>query len=102
MIRSHSNTTRVAAICALFTVALLLVPRADVPETRFDEANTPTNEMMVEAVVSSQECRQPIPSLVPKILVLPQRIALRVILPVHKDRSTGHHALQELLCTLLC
>jgi hypothetical protein len=102
MILCHARTNRVAATCLLFTVALLMVPRADVPETRFDEANTPTNEMVVEKVAASQECQKSIAPLPPRIFVVKRRISLHSIVLVHPDRLTGSRPVQELLSTLLC
>jgi hypothetical protein len=43
MFHRHAKATRLAAAYLLFTVALMIVPKADIPETLFDEANTPTN-----------------------------------------------------------
>ena len=48
MFLRHARPTRLAAACVLFTVALVMVPKADISETLFDEANTPTNEIVVE------------------------------------------------------
>ena len=44
----HQRATRLAATCLLFTLAMMMVPKADISETLFDEANTPTNEIVVE------------------------------------------------------
>ena len=43
MFLRHAMAARLAAAYLLFTVALLMVPKADIPETLFDEANIPTN-----------------------------------------------------------
>ena len=58
MLLRRARATRLASIYLLFTVALLMVPKADVPETSFDEANTPTNEMVVVKADSSIEHRK--------------------------------------------
>jgi hypothetical protein len=43
------RAARFAAAYLLFTGAfVLMVPKSDVPETRFDEANTSTNEVVVQ------------------------------------------------------
>jgi hypothetical protein len=48
MFLRHARPTRLAIVYLLFTVALVLVPKADILETPFDEANTPTNEIVVK------------------------------------------------------
>ena len=48
MFLRHARTVRLAAAYLLFTVALVMVPKADIPDTLFDEANTPTNEIVVQ------------------------------------------------------
>jgi len=90
------------ASCVLVTVALLMVPQADIPETQFDEANIPTNEMVVEEVASSKESRQSIVLLEPWMFVPTRRIDLRTIFPIQLDRLSGSRPLTDLLCTLLC
>jgi hypothetical protein len=40
MFLRHARATRLAAVCLLFAGALLMVPKADNPETPFDEGNT--------------------------------------------------------------
>ncbi len=47
MFLRRARPTRLAAACVLFTVALVMVPKADISETLFDEANIPTNEIVV-------------------------------------------------------
>jgi len=95
----HARTTRLVASCVLFTVSLLTLPRADIPETPFDEANTPTNEMLVEKAGPLQEYREATVAVLPKTLVSSRNISP---LPVHAPRSTGSLQLQELLFTLRC
>ena len=55
-----------AFVYLLFAVALVFVPQADILETSFDEANTPTNAIVVKNVASSWEHRQPVTTFVPK------------------------------------
>ena len=52
MLLRHARVTRVAAAYLVLTVALVMLPKADIPETLFDEANTPTNEIVVEKTAS--------------------------------------------------
>jgi len=76
----HPSAIRLAAACLLFTVALTMVPEADIPETQFDEANTATNEMIVARTAASGEFLQPTTTLVARVFVQPQGISLRRIL----------------------
>jgi hypothetical protein len=55
MFLGHARPTRLAVVYLLFTVALVLVPKADISETPFDEANTPTNEIVVKKDASLWE-----------------------------------------------
>jgi hypothetical protein len=96
-----ARATRLVAACVLFTVALVMVPKADNSETLFDEANTPTNEMMVEKT-ASWEYRELITVFVPMILAQARTISVRRILPVYAGRWTDSRTFRELFCTLLC
>src|SRR5947207_8631362 len=58
MFLRHARAGRLAAAYLLFTVATVMVPKADISDTLFDEANTPTNEMVVQKAASSWEYRQ--------------------------------------------
>jgi hypothetical protein len=102
MFLRDARATRLAAACVLFTVALVMVPKADIPETLFDEANTPTNEMVVEKVASSLECRPSITALVPGMFSQARSISVRGILPVYAGRLTDSRTFLKLFCTLLC
>ena len=102
MFPRHARTARFAVAYLLFTVALVMVPKADIPETLFDEANTPTNEMVVQKAASSWENRQPGTAFVPKIFVQSRRISVRRILPVYEGRLTDSRTFLELFCSLLC
>ena len=98
----HARATRLAAAYLLFTVALVMVPKADIPETLFDEANTPTNEIVVEKAASSWEHRQSVTAFVPRIFAQPRRTSVRRILPVYAGRLTDSRTFRELSCSLLC
>jgi hypothetical protein len=97
----RARATRLAAGYLLFTIALLMVPQADIPETQFDEANTPTNEI-VEKAASSWEYRQSITGFVPRIFAQARRVSVRRILPVNAGRLTDSRTFRELFCTFLC
>ena len=102
MFLRHASPTRLAAAYVLFTVTLVMVPKADISETLFDEANTPTNEIVVEKAASSWEHRQSDPTFVPRIFAQPRRTSVRRISPVYAGRLTDSRTFQELFCTFLC
>lgn len=99
MFLRHARATRFAAAYLLFSVALLMVPKVDVPETLFDESNTPTNEMVVVKAASSLEYRRSMAAFVPRIFAQPRRISFRRILPVYPGQLTDSHTLRELFCS---
>ena len=98
----HARPTGFAAAYVLFTVALVMVPKADISETLFDEANTPTNEIVVEKAASSWEHRQSHTAFVPRIFAQPRTICVRRISPVYEGGLTDSRTFQELFCTFLC
>lgn len=97
----HAGATRIAAACLVFTLAVMMVPKTDLSETPFDEANTPTNEMVVEKAASAWERRQSIIALVPRIFPQP-RTSVRTTRPVYAGRLADSCRLLELICSLLC
>jgi len=103
MFLRHVRVARFAAACLFLTVAfVLMVPKADIPETRFDEANTSTNEIVVQKDASSLEYRQSETTLAPKIFAQSRRIGVRRISPVYVGQLTDSRTFRELFCTLLC
>jgi hypothetical protein len=102
MFLRRARPTRLAAAYVLFTVALMMVPKADIPETLFDEANTPTHEILVEKAASSWEHRQSVTAFVPRIFAQPRRTSVRRTSPVYAGWLTDSRTFQELFCTLLC
>jgi len=62
----HVGAIRIAAACLLFILLVMMVPKADILETLFDEANTPTNEIVVEKTASLCEAREPVTVFAPK------------------------------------
>jgi len=102
MFLSRARPTRLAVVYLLFTVALILVPKADILETPFDEANTPTNEMVVENTASLCEPRQPATACAPKKLAQPQRFSVHRTLPVYAKLLTDSRTFRELFCFFLC
>ena len=102
MFLHHARVDQVAAAYLLFTVALLMVPKADVPETPFDEGSTQTNEMVVVKAAFSLERSQSVTAPVPAVVAQSRKIGVRGILPVYAGQLTDCRALRELCCTLLC
>jgi len=102
MFLRHALAARFGAAYLLFTVALLMVPKADVPETPFDEGNTQTNEMVVVKATSSLEHRQSITVSVPIMFAQSRKISVRRISPVYAGQLTVSCRFQELFCSLLC
>jgi hypothetical protein len=86
----------------VFMVALVMVPRADISETPFDEANTPINEVIVEQSASSWEDRQSAVAFVPRMFAQPRRTSVRRIFPVYAGRLTDSRSFRALFCSLLC
>ena len=102
MFLRHARVARLAATYLLFTVALLMVPKADVPETPFDEGNTQTNEMVVVKAVSSLEHRQSVTVSVPIMFAQLRKISVRRISSVYEGQLTDPCRFRELFCFLLC
>jgi hypothetical protein len=101
MFLGHARETRLVTAYLLFMVALVMVPRPDIPETLFDEANIP-NEIAIENAAFSWEYRQSVTALEPRIFVQPRRTGVRRILPVYSGRLTDSRTFRELFCSLLC
>jgi hypothetical protein len=87
--------------CLLIMLALVMVPRPDIPETLFDEANTSTNEIVAEKA-ASWEHRQSVAAFVPRIFAQPRSTSVRRILPVYASRLTDSRMFRELVCSFLC
>jgi hypothetical protein len=102
MFLRHARPTRLAVVYLLFTVALVLLPKADILETPFDEANTPTNEIVVKKSASSWEHPQSVTRFVPRIFAQPRRTNVRRIFPVYAGRLSDTQTVREILCSLLC
>jgi hypothetical protein len=101
MFQRRARPSRLAVVYLLFTVALVMVPKADIPETPFDEANTSTNEVLVEQAASEWERRQPVTVFVPRLLAQPQT-CVRRIFRVYAGWLSNSRTFRELICSLLC
>jgi len=54
--RVRARLKTVSALAIGVFLVLLVMPAIDLPETNFDEANTPTNEMVVQEDSSCLKC----------------------------------------------
>ncbi len=97
----HARSTRLAVVYLLFTVTLMMVPKADISETPFDEANTPTNEIVVTKVSPSED-EQLVTTFAPRIFPQPRMTNVCRIFPVYAGRLTDSRTVREILCSLLC
>jgi hypothetical protein len=102
MFLRYASAIRLAAAYLLFTVPLLMLPKADVPETPFDEGNVQTSEMVVVRAASSLEHRESVTALVPRIFAQPRKISVRRISPFYAGQLTNSCRFRELFCSLLC
>jgi hypothetical protein len=102
MFGRHAGLTRLAVAYLLFTVTLMMVPKPDILETPFDEANTPTNEIVVEKTASLSDPRQPVTAFAPKRSSRWQRVSVHRILPVYAKLLTDSRTFRELFCFFLC
>jgi hypothetical protein len=98
----HVGPIRIAAACLLFVLVVMMVPKADILETPFDEANTPTNEIVVEKTASLCEPREPVTVFAPKEFAKWRRVGLHRILPVYAKVLTDSRTFRELFCFFLC
>jgi len=65
MFLRHARRNRLAVVYLVFTVTLMIVPKADISATPFDEANTPTNEIVVKKDASSWKLGQSVTTFAP-------------------------------------
>jgi hypothetical protein len=104
-VRARLKVTSLFAISAFLVV--LVVPAIDLPETNFDEANTPTNEMVVQEQSDCLGCTSSLKGFVPRLFVP------RLFAHMRKTRMSNTPSVrpaelsyspysQELRCTLRC
>jgi hypothetical protein len=78
------------------------LPAIDVPETNFDEANTPTNEMVVQAQAACLRCVSSLKAFVPRIFAHTRKTQVSNTPSVPLAELTYSPYSQELLCTIRC
>ena len=95
--------TRLKA-AALVVITVLLVtfalPAIDVPETNFDEANTPTNEMVVQEQATCSRCVSSLKAFVSRIFAHTRKTQVSNT-PSLAELTYSPYS-QELLCTIRC
>jgi len=79
-----------------------MVPKADIPETPFDESSTQTNEMVVVEAASASEHRQPVIASATIKFAQSPKISVRRTSPVYAGQLTDSCRFRELFCSLLC
>jgi hypothetical protein len=102
---------RLRVISFLAVIALLAgltLPKVDVPQTRFDEANTPTNEILLQRAVPSREQTQFREQTqlgtasVARLLADAHEICPRMKPAVSVGQLSDSRTHLEILCTFLC
>ena len=93
-----------AASLVVITVLLVMsaLPAIDVPETNFDEANTPTNEMVVQEQTASSRCVLSLKAFVPRIFAHTRETQVSNTPSLPLAELTYSPYSQELLCTIRC
>lgn len=102
MFLRRARETRLVTAFLLFMLGLVMVPKADIPETVFDEANSPTNEIVVEKAASAWEQRPSVTVFVSRILVQPRQTSARKISQVCPGWLTHSPTFRERFCSFLC
>lgn len=98
----------ISSLAVIALLAALTLPKVDVPETRFDEANTPTNEILLQRAVPSreqtqfQEQTQLGTPTVARLLADAHEIYPRMKPAVSVGQLRDSRTHLEILCTFLC
>jgi hypothetical protein len=83
-------------------LVLLVLPAVDLPETNFDEANTPTNEMVAQRPCPSSESILSLKAFVSGIFVHTRKTRVSNARPLDPPELTYSLRLSELFRTLRC
>jgi hypothetical protein len=93
-------------VTSLFAIsgflALLVVPAIDLPETNFDEANTPTNDMVVQEQSDCLGCTSSLKGFVPRLFAHMRKTRMSNTPSVRPAELSYSPYSQELRCTLRC
>jgi hypothetical protein len=91
---------------SLFTISAILVlwvvPAIEVPETNFDEAKTPTNEMLVQEQSACLGRTSSLKAFVPRLFAYTRKTRVSNTPSVRPAELSYSPYSQELLCTLRC
>jgi hypothetical protein len=99
-VRARLKATSLFAISAF--LVLLVLPTIDIPETNFDEANTPTNEMVVQEQSACFGCILSSKAFVPRLFAHTRKTRVSNTPSVLRAELSYSPYSQELLCTLRC
>lgn len=88
------------AVVACLAVSIL--PKVDDPETRFDEANSPTNEMVVQRIVTFPDDNSSRTASAPRIGARAPEICRPIKPSVRAGQLSDPRSHLEILCALLC
>ena len=98
--RTRLKATSLFAISAF--LVLLVLPAIDLPETNFDEANTPTNEMVVQEHSACLGCTSSLKAFAPRLFAHTRKTRVSNTPSVRPAELSFSPYSQELLCTLRC
>jgi hypothetical protein len=99
-VRARLKATSLFAISAI--LVLWVVPAIDLPETRFDEANTPTNEMVVQEQSACLGRTASLKAFVPRLFAQSRKTRVSNAPSVRPAILSYSPYSQELVCTLRC
>jgi hypothetical protein len=99
-VRTRLKAASIFAV-SVFLV-LLVLPAIDLPETNFDEANTATNEMVVQEPSTTSECASSLKTFVPRIFVRTRKTRVSNAPSLDPAELSHPPCSSELLCTLRC
>ena len=83
-------------------LVLLVLPAVDLPETTFDEANTPTNEMVVQEESACVMCVSSLKASVPRIFVRTRKTRVSKAPSLYPAESDYSRCSPALLRKLRC
>ncbi len=99
-VRARLKAASLLAICAF--LVLLVLPAIDLPETNFDEPNTPTNEMVVQEQSACLGCISSLTAFVPRLFAHTRKTRVSNTPSVRPAELSYSPYSKELLCTLRC
>jgi hypothetical protein len=98
-VRARLKATSLLAISAF--LVLWVVPAVDLPETNFDEAKAPTNEMVVQEQSACLGRTSSLKAFVPRLFAHARKTRVSNTPSVPPAELSSSYS-QELVCTLRC